>query len=342
MGFERAWILWAFLIMPVLFFLFMRSWNKFSSFNFSLFHANSPSFRQRVSIGWIRLFAIALVILGIAEPYVFVASGKRLYKDVRLIFLVDVSRSMTMTEDVLPNRLEAAKKEISLFFDSLEGNYDTAIIPFAGAPNVYYCPLTNSRQVIDLHVKELNEVYAPALGTDLVKVFDEYKHFAEIEKINKGGINLVILLSDGGKHESSNVDRNKLLNLVRNLALKNNKVYTVGVGTTELVPLVIRDEKGDFVNYLTTTDGTIFRSELDEELLKKIAEVGNGEYVNFKSKRKLSSFLEQIIIENRRSAGKVVEYEKFYLHSYLFAFSVILIFIAFIYNRRWSWKAKTS
>jgi len=341
MGFGKVWVLLLLFAVPILFLLFIRSWNLFSKFresnNFSVFLNRStfPTTKQRLAVCLIRLSAVGLIVIGLAEPFFYVTSKDNVYHNVRLIFLIDVSRSMEYAEDIPPNRLIAAKKEIAAVYSSLEGNYETAIIPFAGQPNLYYCPLTTSRMAISTALRELDGNYVPTLGTNLVAVFDSYSStFVKIEDIEKSGLNLVVLLSDGGKHESSNIDRNKLLSIIRKLASKNSRVYTVGIGEKKSVPLVRRDERGDFIDYLRDKKNNVLYSQLDEEILETIAKAGNGSYVNFNSDTKLQSFLYDLVMENRTAGGEVFEYEKFYFHPFCYAFSAILIWIAAMYNRR--------
>jgi len=342
MGFDRVWILLFLTVVPVLFFFFMKSWKLFSKFpNLSTFLHGSvcPYKGERLAIAIVRLLALTFVIIGLSNPFLYVASKEDVYHDVRLIFLIDVSRSMAYGEDITPSRLKAAKREIREVYDSLDGNYEAAIIPFAGEPNIFYCPLTFSKSTFFEMLKELDETYAPTLGTDLIRVFDSFKsHFVKNERIDKSGLNLIILLSDGGKSDNVALDRSKLLSIVKELSQKNFKVYAVGIGSNEPVSLILRDKNGAFIDYLRDGNGTLIKSELDEDILQKIAEHGNGKYVNFNADSKLSNFIKNIVLENRKSAGEVVEYDKLYVYPFCYALSAILIFLAALYNRRLLWK----
>jgi hypothetical protein len=146
------------------------------------------------------------------------------------------------------------------------------------------------------------------------------------------------LLSDGGREEALATDRGKLLNTVKSLSSKNFKFYTVGVGGKDAAPLVVRDDNGRFVDYRKNAYGVVERSKLDEEILEKIAKVGNGKYFNFQAKDELAGFLNGVIKENRVAGGYNVVYNKQYLQSYLFALAVVLLFISNIINWRLAWK----
>jgi len=55
-------------------------------------------------------------------------------------------------------------------------------------------------------------------------------------------------------------------------------IYAVGVGTPQGMPIPIRDEKGDIVEYRKDQEGQIVTSRLDERSLAKVATYTGGRY----------------------------------------------------------------
>jgi Ca-activated chloride channel family protein len=172
-------------------------------------------------------------------------------------------------------------------------------------------------------------------GTNIAAAIEAFNNIIVKEyKLDQSGVNLVILLSDGGKEEALATDRIKLLNIVKNLGSKNFKFFTVGVGGKEAAPLIERDNKGNFINYVKDDLGKAAYSKLDEEILEGVAKAGKGRYFNFQVKDELVGFLDGVIKENRTAGGIDISYKKYYLQAWLFAFAAVLLFFANILNRR--------
>jgi Ca-activated chloride channel family protein len=280
------------------------------------------------------MLALVSAVVGLAEPSVMVEAKDKEYSNIRIIFLVDVSRSMVYAEDVPPNRLEATKKQIKDFYDSLDGIYEVSILPFAGDVNPYFCPFTTSKVSFNGMLKEMDWRSAPTLGTDITKAVEAIDEiYVKKDKIDKSGLNIVVLLSDGGREEALTTDRIKLVKLIRSLSSKNFKFYTVGVGSDKAAPLIVRDEKGGFVRYITDAKGHVATSLMDEEILKQIAENGKGKYYSLNASTALSYDLQEVIKENRKLVSEKTRMEKFYLQPYLFSVTVCLLLVCLLINK---------
>lgn len=340
MQFERPIAFWLLLILlpiAISMLLAIRSFNKFSQLpNFKEFIAYSriPNLTTRLVVCLLYLLAIFTCISAFSEPFVYYESKDKEYSNIRIIFVVDVSRSMVYAEDVAPNRLEATKKQIKEFYNGLDGNYECAILPFAGDVNPYFCPFTTSKSSFISMLDELDWRTMPALGTDLNRAVEAINEiYVKKEHIDKTGLNVVVLLSDGGKEEAIATNRINLIRSTKKLANKNFKFYTVGVGSDKAAPLVIRDAKGSFVKHVTDNKGQISTSQMDEEVLKQIADNGNGKYYNLNSSSALASDLEKIIKENRKLVSEKTKLEKLDLQPYLFSITVILLMACVSLNK---------
>lgn len=348
MGFDKPDFLWLLLLLPVVVLLWYWTWSYFRKFESTrqyqsfLYRSNTPTWKQRLLSAVLKSLVLSLVILGLAQPFNRIQTTEKKYKNVRLFFLVDVSLSMAYGEDVSPNRLAAAKKEIAEAYNHLDGVYEASIIPFAGDVNPYYCPLTYSRTAFLSHLREMDDDSAPSLGTDLTKAFqvfasDVYKK----DKLDRPGVNIIILLSDGGKDESATIDRGKLFGTVRKIAAKNFKVYTVGIGNKEPTPLILRDSKGNFEDYIRDDKKNVYYSELDEEILKQIASDGHGSYLRYNKQGELYPFIEDVIKANSVVDTEQQVVRKMPLESYCFIVAAGLFLITGLMSRRRSNGRKT-
>lgn len=340
MHFSEPFAFWLFLILlPLLasigwaIYWFVK-FQKIPNIQDFLTYSKIPKWRRRGLVYFIYILAISSGIVGLTEPYIYIDAKDKEYSNVRIIFVVDVSRSMVYAEDVPPNRLEATKKQIKEFYESLDGVYECSILPFAGDVNPYFCPFTTTRMSFIGMLNELDWRSAPTLGTDLTKAMEAIKDiYINKDKIDKSGLNIVVLLSDGGKEESLATNRIKLLQVTRELASKNFKVYTVGVGSDKAAPLVVRDSKGGFVRYITGANNEIATSQLDEEILKQVADNGNGKYYSLNSSTVLAYDLQKIIKENRKLVSEKVKSEKLDLQHYLFSVTVCLLIVGLLLNK---------
>jgi hypothetical protein len=296
-------------------------------------YSSFPSLIRRGLCYGIYIILLACLIVGLAEPYVMVDAKDKEYKDIRLIFVLDVSRSMIYAEDIPPNRLTAMKQQVKDFYLKLDGLYECSILPFAGDANPYFCPLTKSRSSFVTMLDELDWRSSPSLGTDLNKAMESVRDvYVKQDKIDKSGFNIIILISDGGKEEAIATNRVKLLQVSRELASKNFKIYTIGVGGDKPCPLVFRDAKGSFTGYVTE-NGRIATSQLDGEILRQLADIGHGKYYNLNASAALASDLKEIVAENQALITERIRPEKLPLQGYLFSVTVCLLFGCLLLNK---------
>lgn len=326
--------------LPIFGLMFVIAWIYFRKFENSprlaafTFGSKTPSWHVRFWTAIVKLLALAIIITGLAEPYINQSVTETKYKNVRVFILMDVSGSMVYAEDVKPNRLEAVRKEVINFYNKLDGNYEFSVIPFAGNPNPYYCPLTYSKSVFIPLMQKIGPDSAPTLGTNIPAAFDVLKTKIEKDKLDESGVNVILLITDGGKEEADAANRIKLFQVVSKMADKNSKVYVVGVGGGEPAILVKRDRKGVFIDYIKDGEKVAY-SDLDEEILKQVAIQGKGEYLHLDKNDQLEPFLAEVLRENRivDEGGNVV-YKRLNIQCYLFAASAVLLWLSFIANRR--------
>jgi Ca-activated chloride channel family protein len=185
---------------------------------------------------------------------------------VDIIAALDTSYSMN-TEDIAPNRLEKAKGEIRKLIGESEGDR-IGLVSFAGSALIQ-CPLTLDHGAVHLFLDSDTTGMTPEPGTSLASAI-ETATSAFIEKEKK--YKVLILFTDGEDLEGQ-VD--KAISKAKEAGVV---IYAVGVGTSEGMPIPIRDAKGNVVEYRKDPDGRVVVSRLDERSLARIADETGGRY----------------------------------------------------------------
>jgi Ca-activated chloride channel family protein len=183
-----------------------------------------------------------------------------------VVIAVDVSASM-LAEDVKPNRLVQAKRELGLIIDRLPGDR-VGLVAFAGTAFLQ-CPLTldygAARTLLDLIDTDL----IPKPGTSLAAAVE-----AACDAFDPGSRQgkALILLTDGEDHSG------RLPKAVERAREEGVRVFAVGFGSPqgEIIPL--RDEQGRLREYKKDRQGQTVVSRLGEEALRSAAAATGGLY----------------------------------------------------------------
>lgn len=185
-------------------------------------------------------------------------------RGVDLIVAVDVSESM-LAEDIQPNRLERAKREITDLVDMLQGDR-IGLIAFAGAAFLE-CPLTldygSFRIFLDYLDTELIPVPGTAIGEAIQTALRSYSTDRRASKA-------LILITDGEDHSE---EAEKAAEAAKEAGIR---IFTIGVGSERGAPIPLRGGKGDFKK---DRKGQVVMSRLRETALQKIALSTGGSYV---------------------------------------------------------------
>jgi len=221
--------------------------------------------RQMVKAGFL-LGVAALLILALLRPQI----GTRLEEVKRegqdIIIALDVSKSM-LAEDIRPNRLEKAKKEIAGIIDRLEGDR-IGLVAFAGNAFVQ-CPLTLDYGAAKIFLDIMDPSIIPTPGTAVGQaIAAAVKAFDQEDRQHK----VLLIITDGEDHEESALEQ------AQEAAQQGIVIYTVGIGSLEGVPIPQLDERGRQVGFLKNEKGEAVLSKLNEILLEKIALETNGKY----------------------------------------------------------------
>ncbi len=186
-------------------------------------------------------------------------------KGIDIVIAVDTSRSM-LADDVKPNRLKAAKREVEDLLRVLKGDR-VGLVAFAGSAFTY-CPLTSDYGAFRLFLNDLNTNLIPAGGTALAEAIR--KGIATFEADSKNH-KIIILISDGENHEDDP------LKAAVEAKKQGIVIYTVGVGTKDGAYIRITGDGGQEI-LLRDGQGQVVKSRLDEITLNKIALETGGTY----------------------------------------------------------------
>ena len=183
-------------------------------------------------------------------------------RGIDIVVAVDTSRSM-LADDIKPNRLEAAKREIKDLIDIIDGDR-VGLVAFAGTAFLQ-CPLTLDYGAFSLFLDDLDTRLIPVGGTSFGEAINKSMS-AFNDKLKKH--KAIVLITDGEDHQGN------AMKIAKAAKEKGIIIYTVGVGKKEGAYIKIRDNKGR-EELLKDREGKVVKSRLDEVLLNKIA-VGTG------------------------------------------------------------------
>lgn len=261
--------LWLIPALVVLFFIFnknrKRLLEKFADkeLHKTIMYSFS-SIKSKIKFGLI-LSALTLMILAFANPQVGTKMTEVKQTGIDVYILLDVSRSM-QAEDIKPNRLEKAKYQISNLIQKLRGDR-IGLIVFAGDAYIQF-PLTTDYSAANLFLSAVDFNSVPQPGTAIASAIDMAVKSFDSAATDKA----IILITDGEDHEGD-IDK-----AVENAIDRNIKIYTIGLGSPDGVPIPIYDKNGNQIGFKQDNSGQIVLTKLDESILKEIAAKGNGKY----------------------------------------------------------------
>lgn len=226
-----------------------------------------------------RLLALASLIIALARPRtVDVSTKTKTTKGIDIVMAIDVSASM-LARDLQPNRLEALKTVAAEFILG-RPNDRIGLVEYAGE-SFTKTPITSDKSIVLRSLKEIkyNTIIegGTAIGMGLATAVNRLKDSKAVSKV-------IILLTDG-VNNSGFIDPK----IASELAVEYGiKTYTIGLGTNgmALSPIAIKPNG-------TFQYGRV-QVEIDEDLLKEIAEVTGGKYFRATNNKKLVEIYEEI------------------------------------------------
>ena len=277
----RPWFLLLLAIIPVLIVWYVLRRNTTSpSIGYSDISGMEkvrPTLRQRLMhLPFIvRVLIAGLLIFILAQPQKSFDKSDITVEGIDILMALDISGSM-LAEDFNPNRLEASKEVAMQFIDGRPNDRIGLVIFSAEA--FMQCPLTIDHKVLKTFFAEVKS----GMITDGTAIGDglglSVAHIKKSKAISK----VVILLTDGINNTGS-LDPLTAAEIAKKFGIR---VYTIGVGTMGKAPYPFQTAFG--IQYQNVD------VQIDENLLKQVAEATGGKYFRATNKQKLEEIYQQI------------------------------------------------
>ncbi|GEQ84990.1 BatA protein [Patiriisocius marinistellae] len=282
--FVNPQLFWLFLLLPLvaLWYFFKRNHQTATLKISSIKGFKTPKnwlARLRPLLFVLRLLALAAIIVALARPRTVDESTRTVSnKGIDIVMAIDVSASM-LARDLKPNRLEALKNVAARFIrDRVTDRI--GLVEYAGE-SFTKTPLTSDKSIVLTSLKSItyNTVIegGTAIGSGLATSVNRLKESRAKSKV-------IILLTDG-VNNTGFIDPKIASELAVEFGIK---VYTIGLGTNGMAqsPIGIRADGGFQYG--------MQQVEIDETLLKEIAETTGGKYFRATNNTRLEQIYEEI------------------------------------------------
>lgn len=279
--FAHPWFFALLAVLPVMIWWYLKKADKEQA---TFLVSSTASFKGtrswknmfRHSLFVFRCLAVLCLIVAIARPQTRNDEELKTGEGIDIILCIDVSGSM-FAQDLLPNRLEAAKQVAANFVDS-RATDRIGVVIFSGE-SFTVTPLTTDKEVlkssifnIQLGALEDGTAIGDGLGISVARLKD-----------SRTKSKVIILLTDG-EDQGGRISPLEGKDLARTYGIR---VYTIGVGTDGYAPVPIPDESGRVISRQQKVN-------IDEKLLRLIAEQTGGLYFRARDNESLKGIYTEI------------------------------------------------
>ncbi len=260
-----------------------------------IFRNLKPTLRERlIHLPFaLRFFSVALLLIALARPQSFTSGENISTEGIDIVMMLDISGSM-LAEDFKPkNRLEAAKV-VAADFVKGRVNDRIGLVVFA-AQSFTQCPLTLDYGIVLRFLKEIKIGMiedGTAIGMAIGNCVNRLKD-------SKAKSKVVILLTDG-RNNRGELDPITAAKVAKTF---NVRIYTIGAG-----------KRGEA---LYPVDDPLFGKryvrvpvQIDEDLLKKVADITGGKYFRATDRTSLEKIYAEIG-EMEKTKIEVTEYTRY-------------------------------
>ena len=262
----------------------------------------------------LRMAALALIIVAIARPRSSKDFEKVDTEGIDIVLDMDVSTSM-LARDFKPDRIGAAK-DIAIEFLASRPSDRIGIVVFAGE-SYTQCPVTTDRVSLINMMKEIQTGLiddGTAIGNGLATAVARLKDSDAKSKV-------VILLTDG-VNNCGEIAPETAADIAQTYGIR---VYTIGVGAMGEAPYPVQTPWGIEVQNV--------KVEIDEALLKSIADKTGGKYFRATDNTKLMEIYSEInkMEKNRTTVDSFPIYSEQFMPFALLALLALLLEMLFKY-----------
>ena len=281
--FKNPEFLWLLILLPVIAYMlykfkFVRL-NNFKFSNLESFDSKTLKSKLYPLINIFRIITLLLVIAALARPQEISNSTRtKTSSGIDIVIAVDISSSM-LAQDLKPNRLEALKTVASQFIND-RINDRIGLVIYAGE-SYTKTPVTSDKDVV---IKSLSDITFDGIIEDGTAIGMGLATSVNRLKESKAKSKVIILLTDG-VNNSGFIDPSTAADLAANFEIKT---YTIGLGTNgnARAPVAL-NPNGSFRFGIT-------KVEIDEELLKNVANKTGGLYFRATDNKKLEEIYNEI------------------------------------------------
>ncbi|AOZ98974.1 vWA domain-containing protein [Flavobacterium commune] len=241
----------------------------------------------------LRLLALSSLIVAMARPRTVDISNKtKTTKGIDIVMAVDVSGSM-LAKDLKPNRMEALKR-VAIDFVEQRPNDRIGLVVYASEAYTK-TPVTSDKLIVEEAIASIKYDNVlkdgTGIGMGLATAVNRLKDSQAKSKV-------IILLTDG-VNNAGFIEPETAADIAKQYGIK---VYTIGIGTNGMAefPYAI-GPNGQFLFQM-------MKVEIDERLMRSIAQKTDGRYFRATSNSKL----EEIYAEINKLETTEIEELKFY------------------------------
>lgn len=273
---------WLFLLLPlaIIWYVFKRKQENASLRISSIKGFKTDSILPKLKPGLflLRLLALSAIIVAMARPQTEdISTRTKTTKGIDIVMAIDVSSSM-LARDLKPNRLSALKK-VAADFIKKRPNDRIGLVAYAGE-GYTKTPVTTDKNIVLNALQEITYGQledGTAIGMGLATSVNRLKE-------SKAKSKIIILLTDG-VNNSGFIEPQTAADLAIEFGIKT---YTIGLGTNgnALTPISYNAD-GSFRYGMSQV-------EIDEELLKDIADVTGGKYFRATDNETLEEIYDEI------------------------------------------------
>ena len=212
---------------------------------------------------WLLFSAVALFSLLLARPQF--GSKKETVKrsGIEVIIALDISNSM-LARDIQPNRLERARRLISIMVDELH-NDKVGMIVFAGDAFTQL-PITSDYISAKMFLESIHPSLISKQGTAIGAAVNlAVRSFTPQEGVGR----TIIIITDGENHEGGITEAIKA---ARGKGIQTN---VMGIGSPDGSPIPIEGTN----DFHKDAQGNVVVTRLNEAMCEQIAKEGGGIYV---------------------------------------------------------------
>jgi Ca-activated chloride channel homolog len=242
---------------------------------------SSPSFWAKLKpyLSVLRLLALSSLIVAMARPRTVDISNKtKTTKGIDIVMAVDVSGSM-LAKDLKPNRMEALKRVANDFVEQ-RPNDRIGLVVYASEAYTK-TPVTSDKAIVEQAIQSIKYDNVlqdgTGIGMGLATAVNRLKD-------SKAKSKVIILLTDG-VNNAGFIEPETAADIAKQYGIK---VYTIGIGTNGMA---------EFPYAIGTNGQFLFQMmkvEIDERLMKSIAQKTDGKYFRATSNDKLAEIYGEI------------------------------------------------